>query len=58
MNENEKVTKLTYTTSNLNTDTDYEFRVSAQNKAGVGQPSSPSSTVRYGKDLASRAVLS
>ena len=45
----EKVTKTSYTVQALRSDTDYEFRVFAQNKAGLSQPSKSSGLVRYGK---------
>ena len=34
------VTSLTYTVPNLRDGADYEFRVTAENKAGLGKPSS------------------
>ena len=37
-----------YVVKNLQSDVDYEFRISAENQAGVGAPSPPSDRVRYG----------
>ena len=51
VNEHEKCTSTDYVVRNLVADCDYEFRVSAENKAGVGVPSSPSKTIRFGKLL-------
>ncbi len=47
--QGQKVTALTYIVSDLKADTDYEFRISAENRAGVGVPSAPSNVIRYGK---------
>ena len=49
VNETEKVPDTRYTVPNLKEGEDYEFRVSAQNKAGVGPPSQPSKPVKYGE---------
>ena len=46
---NKKVSELTFTVTGLQEETDYEFRVAAENKAGVGQPSPPSKPSKYGK---------
>ena len=45
----EKVTTTSYTVNHLMEETDYEFRVSAENKAGVSQPSDASRSAKYGK---------
>ena len=48
-NAGEKTTKTSYVVRNLQPDMAYEFRVSAENKAGVGQPSAPSQSIKYGE---------
>ncbi|XP_038047568.1 titin-like [Patiria miniata] len=40
------LTETTYTVTDLKEGSEYEFRVSAENKAGVGRPSEPSRTVK------------
>jgi titin len=47
-NPNEKVTETAYTVTGLQPDTDYEFRILAENKVGVSQPSAASRTAKYG----------
>jgi titin len=49
VNDNIKVTE--FTVSHLRPETDYEFHVLAENKAGVSRPSESSGIVRYGKCL-------
>jgi len=49
VNLQEKCTSTTFIVTKLQPDINYEFRVSAENKAGVGMPSSPSNRVMYGK---------
>ena len=46
----EEIKGKSYTVSGLQSDRDYEFRVSAVNKAGFGQPSQSSVPIRYGKN--------
>jgi titin len=45
----QRLTDNKFTVSGLESDAEYEFRVSAENKAGLGQPSPVSDLVRYGK---------
>ena len=40
------ILETTFTATDLKEGVDYEFRVSAENKAGVGQPSEPSKAVK------------
>ena len=49
VNTTEKVPRNTYTVSNLLEETDYEFRVSAENQAGQGPPSTASRSAKFGK---------
>jgi len=46
-NRGEKVTATSFTVTQLESDNDYEFRVTAENKAGLGQPSDNSDIIRY-----------
>ena len=48
-NKTDKVKGLKYDVSNLREGTEYEFRVTAENKAGEGKPSGSSRTVKYGR---------
>ena len=38
-----------FTVTSLKPETDYIFRVTAENKAGKGKPSEPSDVAKYGK---------
>lgn len=49
VNPTEKISETTYTVPGLQPDTDYEFRILAENKVGVSQPSMASRTAKYGK---------
>ena len=49
VNPHAKVTDTTYTVPNLLEETDYEFRVSAENKAGVSGPSQTSRSGKFGR---------
>ena len=49
VNVSEKVKDTSYVVRNLQPDVAYEFRVSAENKAGAGPPSAPSQPIKYGK---------
>ena len=49
VNTMEKVTGTRYTARNLMDETDYEFRVSAENRTGLGPPSEPSRSAKYGE---------
>lgn len=50
-NVEETIALPNYTVSSLKTDATYEFRVSAENKAGVGPPSDPSVPIRVKEPL-------
>ena len=54
---NKKVSELTFTVTGLQEETDYEFRVAAENKAGVGQPSPPSKPSKYGKIIDIKLII-
>lgn len=43
------VTDTEFTVPGLNEGEEYEFRITAENKAGVGQPSKPSKSAQYGE---------
>lgn len=45
----DNVTDTTFTVPGLTEEDEYEFRITAENKAGQGQPSKPSSPVKYGQ---------
>ena len=49
VNVTEKISDTSYTIRGLQDETDYEFRVSAENVAGVGNPSPASQSAKYGK---------
>ena len=51
ISKGETVPETTYTMKNVVEETEYEFRVSAENKAGTGPPSAPSEPAKYGKCL-------
>ena len=42
------VVDTTFTVTGLSEETEYEFRVTAENKGGLGAPSAPSAPVKYG----------
>ena len=48
VNPTEKVTGTTYIVPELQEETDYEFRILAENKAGLSQPSPSSRSAKYG----------
>lgn len=48
LNIGERVRDLTFMTFDLDSNTEYEFRVSAENKVGVGEPSDVSAPVKFG----------
>jgi titin len=49
VNKKDTVTEPEFTVPSLKEETDYEFRVTAENKAGPGAPSKPSEVTRYGQ---------
>ena len=49
VNPTEIIPGTSYTVRGLLEETDYEFRVSAENAAGVGRPSQSSRSAKYGK---------
>lgn len=51
VNPTEEISETAYTVSGLQPDTDYEFRILAENKVGVSQPSVTSRTAKYGMEL-------
>ena len=56
VNPTERITETTYTVTGLQPDTDYEFRVLAENKVGVSQPSPASRSAKYGLSTTSFVV--
>ena len=48
VSKGQPVTETSFKIPGLTEGTEYEFRVSAENKAGVGQPSQPSKVAKYG----------
>jgi len=48
VNADEKVTETKYEVKGLQKGAEYEFRVTAENKMGPGQPSDPSKMAKYG----------
>jgi len=48
VNPTERITETAYTVTGLQPDTDYEFRVLAENKVGVSAPSPTSRSAKYG----------
>lgn len=57
-NARQNVTKTEFTVTGLKEGTEYEFRVSAENKVGQGPPSETSQPVKYGKWLSASANIS
>lgn len=49
VNIGKEVSGTTYTVPGLQSDVEYEFRISAENKAGISQQSPPSKPVKYGE---------
>ena len=49
VNPTERISETTYTVTGLQPDTDYEFRVLAENKVGVSAPSPTSRSAKYGQ---------
>lgn len=49
VNQAETLTDTKYAVKELQTEVDYEFRVTAENKVGKGEPSAPSKTARCGE---------
>ena len=49
VNATEKVSRNTFTVKDLLEETDYEFRVSAENPAGQSPPSTASRSAKFGK---------
>ena len=45
----DRITDTSHTIRNLAEETDYEFRVMAENRAGLSQPSTVSKSAKYGK---------
>lgn len=50
--KDEKVTETSYEATGIKWEKNCEFRVTAENKAGLGEPSGPSKSVKYGKEIA------
>jgi len=57
VNPTERITETTYTVTALQPDTDYEFRILAENKVGVSAPSPASRSAKYGKSHSSFAFI-
>ena len=53
-NAEESVSATVYTVTGLTTDADYEFRVAAQNRAGLGPASKPTAPVNVKEPLGTR----
>jgi len=49
VNIKETVTDTVFTVPGLKEDAEYQFRITAENKAGPGSPSKPSELIRYGQ---------
>ena len=57
VNPTERISETTYTVTGLQPDTDYEFRVMAENKVGVSAPSPASRSAKYGQSVCSFAFV-
>jgi len=49
VNTGERVTETQYKVEGIEEGTDYEFRISAENKAGLSEPSLTSRSAKYGQ---------